>query len=139
MRLFPRFSWPGGIRSRKELYIIPGTNNVGKTSTALEKDAKPSSRVTDYTFSGYDQIIRPEVDFAYSYDLYKTIGIVQNVVESFVSEIMSRDWYYVDKNLEQRRDKLKKALSKKVKQLKSKQQASLLFNSRYAPRMSERI
>lgn len=95
----------------------------------MEKDAKPSSRVTDFTFSGYDQVIRPEVDFAYSYDIYKTIGIVQNVVESFVSEIMSRDWYYIDKNLEEKRDRHKKALSKKVKQLKSKQQASFLFNT----------
>jgi len=47
----------------------------------------------------YYPYVRPEVDFATCYDYYRTIGKVQNAVESYVSEILSRDWYFEgDKN-----------------------------------------
>jgi hypothetical protein len=34
------------------------------------------------------------VDFKICYEYYKTIGKVQNAVESYIAEILSRDWYY---------------------------------------------
>lgn len=42
----------------------------------------------------YYPYVRPEVDFATCYEYYRTIGKVQNAVESYVSEILSRDWYF---------------------------------------------
>jgi hypothetical protein len=38
--------------------------------------------------------VRPEVDFATCYEYYRTVGKVQNAVESYVAKILSRDWYY---------------------------------------------
>ena len=119
----------GSGNSRYIFKIQPGSNQVGTTSTKMEKDAEPSSRVTDYSFSGYDQVIRPEVDFGYSFEIYKTVGKVQNGVESYVTEILSRDWYYVDKDLEAKKAKQQKLLAKKVKQLKGQQQQQLFLNA----------
>lgn len=35
-----------------------------------------------------------EVSFQTCYDYYRTIGKVQNAVESYIAEILSRDWYF---------------------------------------------
>jgi hypothetical protein len=45
--------------------------------------------------AGYSQpYVRPEVSFQACYDYYRTIGKVQNAVESYVAEVLSRDWYF---------------------------------------------
>lgn len=61
--------------------------------TLSESNASPaSSQVSDY--SQYSLYVRPEVDFKTCYEYYRTIGKVQNAVESYVAEILSRDWYF---------------------------------------------
>ena len=60
-----------------------------------EIDFEPaSSKVSDLTYQGWQFVLRPEVDFATSFNYYTTIGKVQNAVESFIADILTRDWYY---------------------------------------------
>lgn len=68
--------------------------------------AGASSIITNYSQHGYNNtanynygtinasIARPAVPFSYSYELYDTIGKVQNTVESYINELLSRDWYF---------------------------------------------
>lgn len=106
---------------RNQVFVIEkGSNQVGKTSD-VDKGLKHSSRVTDYSYTGYDQVIRPEVDFRESYEYYDTVGKCQNVVEAFLSEILSRDWYYVDKDLEAKKQKEQAKQLAAMKKLKQKQ------------------
>lgn len=112
--------------NRNQVFIFEkGSNIIGKTSDT-EKGLKHSSRVTDYSYSGYNQVIRPEVEFALSYEYYDTVGKVQNVVESFVSEILSRDWYYVDKVLEAKKQQEQKKQSATLKKIKQKQMLAMM-------------
>ncbi|AIC16939.1 phage portal protein family protein [Nitrososphaera viennensis] len=60
--------------------------------TLSEPSTNSSSQVSDY--SQYQLYVRPEVDFQTCYEYYRTIGKVQNAVESYVAEILSRDWYF---------------------------------------------
>jgi hypothetical protein len=55
-------------------------------------EAAGSSQVSDNSL--YYQYVRPEVDFKTCYEYYRTIGRVQNAVESYVSQVLSRDWYF---------------------------------------------
>lgn len=52
-----------------------------------------SSQVSDHSLYS-QQHVAPTVDFRTAYEYYKTVGKVQNAVESYVSEILSRDWYF---------------------------------------------
>ena len=61
-----------------------------------EETLQPSSRVSDINYQGYKYVIRPDIEFNVAYDFYSTIGKVQNVIDAFVSEVMSRDWYFED-------------------------------------------
>jgi hypothetical protein len=59
---------------------------------ATLSDAAPvgSSQISDNSY----QYVRPEVDFGTCYEYYRTVGRVQNAVESYVSQVLSRDWYF---------------------------------------------
>lgn len=63
-------------------------------SSASTEATKQSSKVSDTNYAGYQSVIMPEIDFRSAYRYYTTIGKVQNVVDSYVHEILSRDWYY---------------------------------------------
>ncbi|MGH9992383.1 MAG: phage portal protein family protein [Nitrososphaera sp.] len=52
----------------------------------------PISQVSDSSL--YSQYVKPEVDFSVCYEYYRTVGKVQNAVESYIAEILSRDWYF---------------------------------------------
>lgn len=59
-------------------------------ATLPEATRVASSQVSDDLY----QYVRPEVDFATCYEYYRTVGKVQNAVESYVSQVLSRDWYF---------------------------------------------
>lgn len=61
-------------------------------ATLSEANRVSSSQVSDNSL--YHQYVRPEVDFSTCYEYYRTIGKVQNAVESYVSQLLSRDWYF---------------------------------------------
>jgi hypothetical protein len=58
--------------------------------SATLPEARASSKVSDRSY----QYVRPEVSFATCYEYYRTVGRVQNAVESYVSQVISRDWYF---------------------------------------------
>lgn len=60
-------------------------------ATISEATRPGSSQVSD---SSSCQYVRPEVDFSTCYEYYRTVGKVQNAVESYVSHVLSRDWYF---------------------------------------------
>lgn len=59
-------------------------------ATLSEAGQAASSQVSDRFY----QYVRPEVDFATCYEYYRTVGKVQNAAESYVSQVLSRDWYF---------------------------------------------
>ena len=44
-----------------------------------------------------DEIVAPSVSFTQCQEYYKTVGKVQNTVESFISQIINRDWFFESK------------------------------------------
>jgi hypothetical protein len=62
------------------------------SATLSEASAKNSSQVSDYSI--FQQYVRPEVEFKTALEYYRTVGKVQNSVETYVAEILSRDWYF---------------------------------------------
>ena len=71
------------FKNKKEIY--------GTTISEAET-ARNTSLVSDsLDFSPY---VKPEVEFRICSEYYRTIGKVQNAVEGFVAEVLSRDWYY---------------------------------------------
>jgi len=45
-----------------------------------------------------DMIVEPTIPFQKCQEYYLTVGKVQNTVESFVSQIVNRDWYFESEN-----------------------------------------
>ncbi len=70
-------------RNRKEIYGATISENSISSSSSLISDS-----------SDFSPYVRPEVEFRTCTEYYRTVGKVQNAVEGFVSEVLSRDWYY---------------------------------------------
>lgn len=62
----------------------------------LEQSSKASSQRHNGLSSSNMDRIPPRVEFWKRMEYYLTIGRVQNVVESYVLDIMNREWYYDD-------------------------------------------
>jgi hypothetical protein len=45
-----------------------------------------------------DEIVAPSVSFATCQEYYKTVGKVQNTIESFISQVINRDWFFEAKD-----------------------------------------
>ena len=45
-----------------------------------------------------DEIVAPSVPFATCQEYYKTVGKVQNTIESFISQVINRDWFFEAKD-----------------------------------------
>lgn len=71
---------------------FPWSRQAGEIAglTYAEAMIKGSSAVSDQ----YAQYVPPYVDFQTAYEYYRTIPEFQNVVEFYVGEILSRDWYF---------------------------------------------
>lgn len=85
MRPFP-WSW----FKKQELYSL--TLSEFDSKNGIPTSVPASSQVSESSL--YQSYIRPEVEFRTCYEYYRTIGKVQNAVESFLSQILSRDWYF---------------------------------------------
>lgn len=80
--------WPNFRKSEKKLAFdsIPIPSGEAKDH--------PSSKISDSTYMGYQYVLRPKVAFSTAYEYYNTVGMVQNAVDSYVAEVLSRDWYF---------------------------------------------
>ena len=45
-----------------------------------------------------EEIVAPSVPFATCQEYYKTVGKVQNTIESFISQVINRDWFFESKD-----------------------------------------
>ena len=63
-----------------------------KVTGAVIKEAHSSTH-TDYNISR-DYAVPPTVQFSKCMEYYLTVGKVQNVIESFISQIINRDWFW---------------------------------------------
>jgi hypothetical protein len=45
-----------------------------------------------------DEIVAPSVPFKTCQEYYKTVGKVQNTIESFISQVINRDWFFEAKD-----------------------------------------
>lgn len=94
--------------------------------------------VNDYSYPGYQFVIKPMVDFAKSYEYYKTIGKVQNTIEDIVFDILSTKWYFVDLDEEQKaQDKAKKDAEKRRND-KQKQMADTFKQIQQPPQQDQK-
>src|SRR3974377_443639 len=69
---------------------------VGVLTEKSELEANPmaSTKVSDLTYQGWHYVLRPEVYFDVAFEYYKTVAKVQNAVDTFIADILTRDWYY---------------------------------------------
>ena len=82
MGLFDRLRAPKPVLE-KHVYgvVIPEV-----TEEPSSKISAPGGYVNTYEY--------PDIPFSVAGEYYKTIGKVQNAVDSTVSKIITRDWYY---------------------------------------------
>lgn len=76
------------------------SEKINPTGVFIAEDDKPksSSNVNDQNIYSSDQWITPYVPFKQCQEYYLTVGKVQNTVESFVNQIINRDWYFDGKD-----------------------------------------
>jgi hypothetical protein len=57
-----------------------------------ENKGNPSSIVSEGGIQYF--IIRPEVPFSKQFEYYRTVGKIQNSIDSLIDKIVTRDWYF---------------------------------------------
>lgn len=93
---FPRF-WKISTESKPAVTTVEPRDNLNVFRVGEEYElGEASSKISVYdtSYVGYQLVIQPKISFKQLYDYYLTIGKVQAVVDSYVSEVITREWEF---------------------------------------------